>query len=179
MYDFDVVCETFDFWLWLTHASIWLDHKLFLKTSHGESRCDFIDNCQLPGRWEDSHGNLLFFRRSFPSFYATNFREHKLHETVIIVKITQSRQTNYFDFDGQNMMHTSVPSWSLSFRCIFTTIACCLTQIHKKYTQIYCYRLYRFHFHLNNLFFDNFFALNLIRNWWTEMVARRKRRRFE
>lgn len=81
-------------------------------------------------------------------------------ESVIIVKLTQPWQTKrtILIFDGQNMMHTQktllvlcVPSFLWSFACIFITIACCLTQIHKKCTQIYCYRLYRCRSHNNDI----------------------------
>lgn len=63
--------------------------------------------------------------------------KHKL-QSVIIVKITQSWQTKQtiLIFDGQNMIHTKVslmfPYFLWSFACIFITIPCYLTQIHKK-----------------------------------------------
>lgn len=73
-------------------------------------------------------------------------------------------------FDGQNMMHwmrTDSLLLCSVFRCIFITIACYLTQIHKKYANL----LISFvtmsinndlqkteFFHLNNLFVRVFFS---------------------
>jgi hypothetical protein len=137
------VCDSKQFWmcaaLWeypresilmrLTHDAFWLHHKLSFY-SELSSRTAF----------------LTFF---IPSKYFSHTSPNKLkHHSVIIVKITQlwhifSVLESILIFDGQNMnfsLFFSISHMQMHSRC--SIYKCSRTQIHKKCTQIYCYRLF-------------------------------------
>lgn len=90
-------------------------------------------------------------------------RKNKLKHWIGDYRKTHSAVTdkeNYFDFwwskyDAHTKNAAARPLCSLIFMIfrlhIHITIACCLTQIHKKCTQIYCYRLYRCRSHNNDI----------------------------
>lgn len=147
----------------LTHASNWLHHKFRSYVLNQYAFTQFLFNCFVPGHEKIFHTltftgftkqktqicivlSLLFALACTPvSCYEAP--KHKL-QSVIIVKITQSRETKrtILIFDGQNMIHTQspfyVPLFFMIFRLHIHNNCNFLAWIHKKCTQIYCYRLY-------------------------------------
>jgi hypothetical protein len=84
-------------------------YPIFIQLSLSWTCEDFPHSHVFKSQLVNAHNTEIYYPSDFP-FYASACKLSKeqteLHESVIIVKITQSRQTNYFDFDGQNMMHT-------------------------------------------------------------------------
>lgn len=142
----------------------------------------FLFNCLVPGHEKIfrtltflNHNGCGIVRNDFPSATGTNFGDYRKSHSV-------EADETILIFDGQNMMHwmrTDSLLLCAVFHCIFITIACYLTQIHKKYANL----LISFvtmsinndlqkteFFHLNNLFVRVFSAAFCeVRETWLEI----------